>query len=135
MNSAVRTEIRARMAQPIDLKAITGEQAVYAVLDRALLWEERENSWWGIVWRGFVYVWLPVCVISGFLWYLRAPLAAIITPIVFGATLLFALWLRLILTLAREGVEARIVASMSRMMRPPANADGPPTVELPELTP
>jgi hypothetical protein len=133
MKSAAKAEIRARCEQKIDLRAITGEQAVYAVLDRALLWAERENSWGMNVWRGLIYVGTPCFMVTGTLWFFHAPIWAILTPVALGALLLTVLWIRDLLTLAHEGTEARLVASMTRAVQathlnpPPANPDGEPT--------
>jgi len=127
MNRAVRAQVRARATSKIDLKAITPEQAIYAVLDRALLWSVLENSWWRTVLKGVCYVVFPLSVLSGSLWLLHAPWQAVITPLVLGTAVIFGLWLIDMMALAHEGREARIVASMSRAVRDPT--ENPPPVD------
>jgi hypothetical protein len=130
MKQAAKDEIRARCNQKIDLRAITGEQAVYAVLDRAMLWGELENSMGGKMLRDLAIVGSPTTVISGSLWLFHAPLWAVGIPIELAVVLLAVRWLRGLLTLAHEGVEARIVASMSSALNPPPPNPNEPPISL-----
>jgi hypothetical protein len=118
MNPAVKAQVRARATSKIDLKAITPEQAIYAVLDRALLWAVLENSWWRNALPGFIYVLLPASMLSASLWALQVRGWAACIPLGAAILLLGALWLNYLITLAHEGVEARIVASMHRAVQP-----------------
>jgi hypothetical protein len=125
MNNAVREQVRVRATSPIDLKAITPEQAIYAVLDRALLWAELENSWRPYI-KATLWLGLPGCLLSLGLWSaIDVPWIVVLAPIGVSALLLAGMWLRHLHALAQEGIEARIVANMSRAVQPP-------TVKVPQ---
>jgi len=130
MNSAAKAQVRARVNSRIDLKAITPEQAIYAVLDRALLYGELEHSWWRNAAKGLGIIGGPAITLSGALYLVHAPHWAIATPLLLAMALLGALWLIDLAALADDGREARIVKTMSLALRveipPPKNPNAAP---------
>jgi hypothetical protein len=128
VKAEVRTAIRARATAKLDLKLLTHEQALYAVIDRALLFAELENSWWRSARHGLGYVALPACFVSLLLWFVSLPWWAIVSPVAIAMLILGGCWLRDLLVLAREGIDARTVRSMSEAVQAltPEVAPNPP---------
>jgi len=116
MNSDIFSTIRARATTKIDLARITHEQAVHAILDRALLVADLENSWWANIRMGLIYIGTPTLIVAfalwwyGKWWWLALGL---------GAVLLNAAWLRDVLLLAAEGRNARMANILGAAVQAP----------------
>jgi hypothetical protein len=125
MKSAVRAAIRARTSEKLNLTLLTHEQAVYAVMDRAMLFNELENSWWRSARRGVGFIAVPALLVSLVLLLCRATLFpalswhAIAAPLGVAALLLAVLWFADLLMLAREGVDARTARTLGQALQPP----------------
>jgi hypothetical protein len=95
-------------------------------LDRALLWNELENSWWRSARQGLLYILCPALFVSFVLWLCRLSWWVMSIPSGFGLALLVACWIRDLLVLAREGLDSRTVRSMSEAVHAPAPEPNPP---------
>jgi hypothetical protein len=125
MKSAARAAIRARTSEKLNLQLLTHEQAVYAVMDRAMLFNELENSWWRSARRGVGFIACPALFVSLVLLLCRATLfpslswRAIEAPVEVAGIILAVLWIADLFMLAREGVDARTARTLGQALQPP----------------
>jgi hypothetical protein len=129
MKSEALAAILARVHTKVDLRKITHEQAMYAILDRALLVAEREQSWWRNIRMGLIYIGVPTIIVAFALWWygLWWWLALGI-----GAVLLNAAWLRDLTLLAAEGRNARIATILAAAVQPLSDPPPPDDATEPE---